>query len=360
MLERFKVPVADRIYVKQERMRAATEALFRKVGMDDEDARTSTDVLITNDLRGVESHGVSNGMRRYVQSYSSGELNPRPNFKIVRESDTTATMDADGALGIHVGPMAMNMTIDKAEKHGMGAVSVFNSGHLAGCGYYAMLAAQRDMIGHCMTAGGAGLTPPTFGAEPRFGTNPIAYAAPARHQPPFLFDVATTQVANNKIGLAERVGANLLPGWIATEDGTPIMEEGPAPDKYYMLPIGGTRENGSHKGYGFMLMNEIMCNELSGFGPGFLAGRRGGGHFFAAYKIDAFTDLEKFKDDMDTLLEALKTTKPAPGHDRVYYAGLQEAEETEQRTRDGIPYHKEVIEWYKSIGAELNVPIDLP
>ncbi len=359
MLERFKVPAEDRVYIMPDRIRAVTEAIFLKMGLDDAGARLCTDVLITNDLRGVETHGVSNMLRRYVREYSEGALNPRPETRIVRETHTTATIDGDRALGLHVAPAAMELAIAKAREHGMGAVSVFNSGHLGGCGYHAMLAANQDMIGHAMTAGGSGQTLPTWGAEPRFGTNPIAYAAPARNQPPFLFDIATTQIAGNKIGLAKRLGANLLPGWIAREDGTPIMEETPVPDTYRMLFAGGTRENGSHKGYGFALMNEIMCNELSGMGPGFLRSTTGG-HFFAAYQIEAFTDLEKFKDDMDLLLAGLAATKPAPGHDRVLYAGLSEAEETEQRSKEGIPYHREVTDWFRSIGAELNIPVELP
>lgn len=357
MLERFKVPEADRVYVEQARMRSATEAILRKVGLDEDGARVTADVLITNDLRGVETHGVSNLLRGYVQRYLDGEQNPRPNMKVVRETSTTATLDGDRGLGVHIGPAAMGMAIEKADRHGMGAVTVFNSGHLGGCGYHAMLAAERDMIGMCMTGGGGTRVLPTFGAEPRFGTHPIAWAAPARKQAPFLFDVATTQIAGNKIGLAKRVGANLLPGWIARPDGTPIMEETPVPERYYMLPFGGTRENGSHKGYGFAAVVDIMCCTLSGVGPGFISKKAG--HFFAAYKIEAFTDVDKFKDDMDAFLEGLANTPPAPGHDRVPYPGLSEGEETAQRLRDGIPYHREVIDWFRSIGAELDIPVKL-
>lgn len=358
MLERFKVPAADRVYVRQERIRAATEAIFRKVGLDGPGAQQCADVLLTNDLRGVETHGVSNMLRNYVRLYSSGELNPTPNVRVVRETSTTATLDGDRGLGIHVGPDAMRMAIDKAARHGMGAVSMFNSGHLGGCGYHAMLAVEHDMIGVTMTGGGGRSMLPTFGAEPRFGTNPIAWTAPARNQPPFLFDVATTQVAGNKLRLAERVGADMLPGWVARADGTPIMEEEPLPESYHMLPFGGTRENGSHKGYGFAAVVDIMCASLSGVGPGFISGK--GGHFFMAYQVEAFTDKEKFKDDMDVFLEGLANTPPAPGHERVLYPGLSEAEETETRLRDGISYHREVIDWFRSIGAELDLAFELP
>ena len=135
MLERFKVPEKNRVYVEVDSIRHVTEAIFRKQGLSAEKAKISTDVLIVNDLRGVESHGVSNGLRRYVSEYSNKNLNPRPNFKVVRETKTTMTVDADKALGIHVGPWAMEQAIKRAKEYGIGAVSVYNTGHLAGCGY---------------------------------------------------------------------------------------------------------------------------------------------------------------------------------------------------------------------------------
>ena len=116
--------------------------------MDDEGAETCADVLITNDMRGVETHGVSNMLRRYVADYQSGVLNARPDVKILRESPTMVHMDADGALGIHVGPGAMKRAIAKAKEYGMGVATVANAGHLGGAGYHATLAARAGMLGH--------------------------------------------------------------------------------------------------------------------------------------------------------------------------------------------------------------------
>lgn len=362
MLERFLVPEEDRVYVKQERMRAATETIFLKMGLSREDADLSTDVLMVSDLRGCETHGVSNMLRRYVGMYSDGTLNPRPNVRVVRESDVTATMDSDMGLGLHVAPGAMEIAMEKAEKFGMGSVCVANATHLGMLAYHAMLALPNDMIGVTMIAGNPLSMVPTFGAEKRMATNPWAWAAPARKMPPFVFDVATTQVAGNKLALAARLGAKLEPGWITRLDGDPIMEEANLPgdrDQYHMLPIGGTREQGSHKGYGFAVVAEVMAQILPGMGAAFLhPGTMG--HFVSAYKIEAFTDAEKFKDDMDDFLEGLASTPPAPGHDRVVYAGLPEHEETQKRLAEGIPYHREVIDWFQSISAELDLGLELP
>ncbi len=363
MLERFKVPEDDRVYVEHDAMHDVTKRIFRQIGLDEEGATASTDVLIGNDLRGNESHGVSNGLRGYVRGYAADQLNPRPDWRVVRETSTTANIDADGALGIHIGPPAMEMAISKADEHGVGVVTVFNTGHLAGCSHYVLQAVEAGMIGHTMTAGGAGITIPTWGSRPFLGTNPLAWGAPARTMPPYMLDIATTQVAANKIWLLRRTGATVLPGWITDTEYEPVLEETAAPGpetrgKYGMLPIGGTRENGSHKGFGLGLMNEIMCNELTGLGPGPLLGHQGG-HLFTVYDIEAFTDKEKFLDDMDSLLKAVVEHPPGKGHERVVYPGLLEAEEIEKRTKTGIPYHTEVIDWFESHCAEVGLECEL-
>lgn len=364
MLERFHVSEDEAIRVPEPKVRSATEAIFRKMGLTDEAAALSADVLMHADIHGVDTHGVSNMLRMYVKGYNEGTLNPRPNMTIERESAVTATWDGDRGNGLHTAPLAMEDAINRAEKYGAGVTVLKNSGHLGAAGYHAMMALKHDMIGVCMTGGGGFAMLPTYGAEPRFGTNPIAWAAPARNEAPFLFDVATTQVAANKIRLLQRMNRPIFANWLTDSEGTP-MDEQLVPEvdirgegrQWYMLPFGGTRENGSHKGYGFACVVDIMCCTLSGLGPGFISGQSG--HYFAAYKIDAFTDVNKFKDDMDAFLSGLAATKPAPGHERVFYPGLPEAETKAERLSKGIPYHPEVIEWFKSIGSELELDFSL-
>lgn len=347
MLDRFKVPESDQVRVMAADLRRTVAAIFEQCNVPAEDAAIGADVLVSTDLRGVDSHGVSNMLRSYVQSYQSGAYNPRPNMRIVRESPSTATIDGDGGLGVIQGPKAMRIAMDKAKQVGVGIVTMFNGRHLGAVGHHAMLAAKENMVGMCMTATQPG-TVPTFGAEPRFGTNPIAVAAPARHQPAVLFDAATSSIANNKVQLARRVGSPLLPGWVTDAEGNPIMTETPtvARGDYFLLPLGGTRELGSHKGYGLGLMVEIMCTMLSGTLPHGLDKSTGYKHFFAAYNIEAFADVEEFKDHMDQMLEWLRETKPAPGQERVLYPGLLEYEDERERQEHGIPLHKEVIAWF--------------
>ena len=357
MLERFRVPLEDQVRVSHESLRTTTAALFEVMGESPEDAAEGADVMVSTDLRGVETHGVSNLLRGYVASYNDGKYKAAANWRVLREAPATATIDADRGLVTILGPKFMRMAMEKAKAVGVGVVTVHNAGHSGAIGHHAMLAAQNDMVGMCMTAGGRVIAP-TFGAEAQLGTNPIAIAAPARNEAPFLFDVATSAIAGNKHKLAARVGATLLPGWIAEPDGTPITEETPVREQgeYLGLPLGGTRDQGSHKGYGFAMMSEIMATFLSGALPNMLDGSSGARHYLAAYNIEAFTDVDEFKDNMDETLRTLKNTKPAPGEDRVYYPGLPEHEDEQDRLANGIPLHREVIEWFEHITGELSLP----
>src|SRR5712692_9090280 len=356
ILERFKVPAKDQVLVSEAALRRTVTQIFEKLGVSPEDSAEAADVLTMTDLRGVETHGVSNMLRAYVRDYKAGKLDPRPGWRVVRESPGTAVIDAERRLGVIVGPKAMRMAMDKARRVGIGVVTVYNSGHFGAIGHYAMQAAQHDMVGVCFTAAGLAVVP-TFASKPLLGTNPIALAAPARHEAPMLFDAATSAIAGNKIRLAMRVGAPLLPGWVTDKEGTPIMEEKPVfdRDEIYQAPLGGTREQGSHKGYGFALMAEVLSTLLAGALPAMLVPGSGSKNHFAAYNIEAFTDLEQFKSTMDDMLKTLRTAQPAPGQERVLYPGLSEAEEVQARRANGIPLHKEVLQWFAECTSELGL-----
>ncbi len=363
VLKHFQVPDDIAVRVEESKLRAATEAVFKKCGVPEDDARLGADVLMFADLKGVDTHGVSNMLRSYVDGYNSETLNPAPQWSFVKESPTTAVIDGDKGLGLMITPRAMEVAIEKAREYGTGVVTVRNSGHLGAAGYHAMMAAEQGMIGWCMTAGGKSMVP-TFGAEPQLGTNPIAFAAPADKEPTFLFDAAMTSIAGNKIGLARRMGKPMQGGWVANDDGTPDMNGGAAAEfaansLRMQLPLGSTRDLGSHKGYGLGMMVDILCGQLS-FAPGFstLAQNRRA-HFVAAYSVDAFGDVDEFKRNMDGMLRGLRETKPMPGHDRVYYAGLPEYETEKERREKGIPLHPEVIDWFRDISAEFSIPFDL-
>jgi LDH2 family malate/lactate/ureidoglycolate dehydrogenase len=344
-------------------LRTTVQQLFRKVGLNDEDAVLGADVLLYSDLRGNDTHGVSNMLRSYLRGYNEGTTNTTPVWKVVHETASTAVVDGDGGLGNIIAPKVMQYAIEKAAKSGSCGIVIKNSGHAGAVGYHALLAAKSGMLGMAMTAGGNAMLP-TFGAEPRLGTNPIAFASPAKTEPAFVFDAAMTSIAGNKIGLARRMGRSMEPGWLGQEDGTPDMEGGQtsefeAGSIRRQLPLGSTRELGSHKGYGLAMMVEILCGPLAA-APGFAANDpRRRGHFVQAWDIAGFCDRDQYLEDMDNLLETMRTTKPIPGQDRVLYAGLPESEVSAERMVNGIPLHNEVVDWFRDICAEMSVGFTL-
>lgn len=357
MLERFHVPESEQIRVSPISLRRTVERVFESMGVPEDDARQAADVLVYADLRGVETHGVSNMLRVYVSQYRSGQLNPTPELKIVKESPAGIVIDGDGGLGLIQCPRAMHLLIARAREYGVATAAMRNLGHTGAIGYHAMLAAEQDMVGLSMTASGSQVLP-ALAAEPRMGTNPIAIAAPAGEQPWLLFDAAMSTSASNKLRIARRLGVPVPAGWLASWNGTPIMEDSTVPEDgaFHQLPLGSTRELGAHKGFGLALMVEVLATMLSGSVPRMLDQEVGSRHFLAAFDIASFTDVDGFKQTMDEMLGALRETRPAPGAERVIYPGVSEAEELEDRQKNGIPFHPEVIDWFDEITTELNIP----
>ena len=367
MLERFHIPEDDEIRVNPEKLREISEQIFMKCGMNLANSRIATDVLLQADIRGVDTHGVSNMLRNYVMYLTEGSAKANPLWKITRETESTATVDCDEGLGLVVAPLCMDIAIEKAKKTGVGLVSMGNGRHLGMAGYHAMKALKHDMIGTCMTSSTTNVVP-TYAAKTGLGTNPIAVAAPALNKAPFVFDAATSAIATNKVRLAQRLGVPLAAGWITDENGNPIMEETALnikddPDEVSNLlqtPVGATREMGSHKGYSLGMVVDILGSILNGSLAGPLRTiKQHQNHFVAAYSIEAFIDTQTFKKMMDEYLQALEDLPPVEGQERVLYAGLIEEETAIERNKQGIPLHPEVINWFESICSELELPFSL-
>lgn len=267
MLDQFKVPDDIAVRVAPDDMHATIFNLFAAIGMPEADAARTADVLVYADVRGIDSHGASNMPRRYVTWLQRGQVNLKPEPRAVRDTGPVVTFDGDKGLGLVVAPPAMDAAIERAGRHGVGVAVMSNAAHYGPAAYYAHRALPHDMVGISMTTGGV-LVAPTGGAERLLGLNPIGIAAPSRIEVPFIFDASMSSLAANKIALLGRLGGKVLPGWVTRADGSPVMEEIPAPEGFMMLPLGGTREIGSHKGFGLIMLVEVLTSLLGGAGGG--------------------------------------------------------------------------------------------
>ena len=285
-------------------------------------------------------------------------MTARPNIRIISESASTALIDGDRGMGMVIGHRAMELAVAKAKQSGIGMVGVRNSRHYGMSAYYAMQALPHDMIGIAMTNASRQVVP-TFGREARFGTNPMCFAVPADKELPFVLDMATTTAAAGKLELAARMEKAIPLGWALNENAQATNDPRVAQKARRLLPLGGSRDSGSHKGYGLAIVVEILCGVLTGTLTALNADQDPRGHFFGAIRIDAFRPVEEFKGDMDRLIRELKSTPPIAGQDRVYVAGEIEFETAEERTERGIPLLPSVRKGLREVGEQLGVPYDL-
>lgn len=343
----FRVPDDIAVRVMPDVMHKVVVALLEHVDMTTDSATRCADALVYADVRGIDTHGVSNMMPAYLRWIDEGVIKPRANWSVVHENISTATIDSDSGLGLVVGSHAMELAIKKAKASGIGFVTMKNGGHFGAMAYHAARALEHNMIGMAMTMGGVG-APPTNGAKAMLGSNPLAVAAPTKSEVPFVFDATMSTLPFNKIGLAKRLGAKLPAGMIADAEGVPIMEDSDVPEKLMILPLGSTPELGSHKGFGLLAVIEILSGVLAGQGARFMNPNVNQfGHQVMAIDIASFTEPEIFLNHMDSFMKGLRETPPVEGADRVVYPGMIEHEVEQDRQKHGIPYHPEVIGWFK-------------
>ncbi len=275
--------------VNHEKLTRFVSRSFEKLGVTSGDAEIAAKVLVAADLRGVDTHGVIRFSPQawYVKWLTEGSMTARPNIRVISESSSTALIDGDRGMGMVIGHRAMEIAIRKAKESGIGMVGVRNSRHYGMSAYYAMLALPHDMIGIAMTNASRQVVP-TFGREARFGTNPMCYAVPAEQELPFVLDMATTTAAAGKLELAARQGKSIPAGWALNEQAEATLDPRMAQKARRLLPLGGSREGGSHKGYGLAILVEILCGVLTGTMTALNANQDPRGHFFGAIRVDTF------------------------------------------------------------------------
>lgn len=326
----------------------------------------AADVLLSADLRGVDSHGVAR-LSGYVRLWEKGRINSKPHIRVVHETPSTAVVDGDSGLGLVVAPYAMQVAIEKAKNVGTGWVSVKNSNHYGIAGYHAMMALEHDMIGISLT-NASPLVSPTFSKERLLGTNPISVAIPAEKQPPFVADMATTTAANGKLEILQRKNLDAPLGWVQDKEGHPTMDSNGVKKGGALLPLGGDREHGSHKGYALGAIVDILSAVLSGanYGPWvppFVAFLEpdpnpvgdGIGHFFGAMRVDAFRPSEEFKSHMDNWISRFRSAATTPGNEKVIIPGDPERELEAERRVIGIPLLAPVVEDLSQLGEKFGV-----
>ncbi len=326
-------------------------AVFEKMGVPTEDARLCADVLLESDRRGIESHGCNRFKPIYIDRIKSGILNPVTKIDILKETPTTAVLDANDGMGMVASKKAMDMCIEKAHKYGMGMVAVRNSSHYGIAGYWTGLAAKENMIGISGTNARPSVAP-TFGVENMLGTNPLTFSMPTDEPFPFTLDCATSVIQNGKIEYYARINHDTPKGLVISREGEELTDSAEILKKIRsqqaaLAPLGGFGETtGGYKGYGYSTVVEILSAALqSGLFLKALDGKDEEGkirpyhlgHFFIAIDTEAFMGAEAFKKTCGDILRDLRGSEKAPGQKRIYTAGEKEYDVWMYRKDKGVP-----------------------
>ena len=326
-------------------------AVFEKMGVPTEDARLCADVLLESDRRGIESHGCNRFKPIYIDRIKSGILNPVTKIDVLKETPTTAVLDANDGMGMVASKKAMDMCIEKAHKYGMGMVAVRNSSHYGIAGYWTGLAAKENMIGISGTNARPSVAP-TFGVENMLGTNPLTFSMPTDEPFPFTLDCATSVIQNGKIEYYARINHDTPKGLVIPREGEELTDSAEILKKIRsqqaaLAPLGGFGETtGGYKGYGYSTVVEILSAALqSGLFLKALDGKDEEGkirpyhlgHFFIAIDTEAFMGAEAFKKTCGDILRDLRGSEKAPGQERIYTAGEKEYDVWMYRKDKGVP-----------------------
>ncbi len=328
----------DTTHVNEGILKKYCTDIFRKAGMGQGEAGAVADNLIYADLSGMESHGVIR-VPAYLRRLENGGTSPDAAMTVVKETDTTALINGNNAMGQVVSKKCMELCIEKAQKSGVAFVGTKGSNHFGMASFYSEMAIPEDMIGMVFTSPAAHLMAPTGGMEPILDNNPFSFAIPSGEELPVVLDMATSVVARGKIAVAAAKGIKIPKDWAMTIDGRETED----PEEAFhgiLLPMGG------YKGYGLTVIvgilsavltgGAILTREVRDFYQD-VSEKQNIGHLFGCIKIDCFMEPELFKAHMDEMVQEIKGCKKAPGVEEILLPGEREYRNREKFRTEGIP-----------------------
>lgn len=326
------------------------QMLVRK-GLYPADAEIGAARLIEADLRGIHSHG-SRAVWRYLQAIDAGEIDPRAEVIVERETAATAVLNGGMGLGHVAATKGMELAVRKAREAGTGTVAVKRSQHYGAAGLYALMAVEAGMIGFTTTNTGPATVAAYGSRQPATTNNALAWGVPTRSGPPFVLDMACAVTSWGKVESLRMYGGELPPGWALDAEGRPTSDPHAAK---VLLPFAGAR------GYG----TAFVCSALTGA----LVGARmplhkswsmaadGSEHFFYAIDVEKFVDAETFYREVDSTIAAIRELSPAESFDKVRIPGELEWERANRWREEDIPIHRDHARKLEELASAMSLEV---
>lgn len=338
--------------VQLQALQAFITRAMQALGLPDDDAATVGRLMAQADLQGSDGHGVIR-LPQYARRILAGGVNTRPTIRVAQERAATALIDGDNGMGHLVMQRATEMAIEKARTCGMAWVGSQFSNHAGPASLYARMPLAHDMIGLYFAVGNANHLPPWGGLDMLLSTNPIAVAVPALHEAPIVLDMATTVAAYGKVKAKAQRGEMMPEGWMIDRLGKPLLDPTQS-DEGFLLPIGG------YKGYGLSLVVGILAGTLNGaamgsqvidFNKDFVS-TTNTGQAIAVIDPSAFGDIDDFKQNIDQLIQELRSSERMPGVDRIWLPGEQSHHKRMDHEKHGVVLAPGLVKQLNELAVE--------
>jgi LDH2 family malate/lactate/ureidoglycolate dehydrogenase len=343
--------------VSFEGLKSFCKQAYQKAGVPEEEAEIVADLLARSDLRGIETHGVTR-LPIYIQRLQKGYVRAKCQLTPIKEKGPLAFMEAHGSMGHVVAYRATEIAIQKAGAHGIGWVSVKDSGHFGVAGLFPMMALKKDFIGY-VVSNSAPMMAPWGGRERIMGNNPMSYAFPADQYPAVVVDLSCSVVSSGKLILCRKKGEKIPLGWAFDKSGLPTE------DPFEGYEGGGSLAPiGEHKGYALVLAHEILTAVLTGgkwtrdiksLYEEDRTGIQGTCHSFMALDPDCFLGREEFKKSMDRYIKSIKESGRAQDATEVLMPGEPEHRTELKFLKEGIPLTANTVKELISLGKSLGI-----
>jgi len=338
-------------------LRRLTTDLFLAAGASATNADATATSLINNDLCGYESHGIMRTIR-YIDRIRDGTLQPTAEVAITRNRGANAVVDGGWGFGQVAAQAATAHARELCREFGQAGVSVAHAHHVGRLGEYAESLAADGLVAIVMSAGGGigGAVAPHGGRQRLLGTNPYAMGVPTPEgEPPLVFDFATSAIAEGKVAVAHANCTPLPPGCLIDRHGQPSVTAADFYTEGALLPFGG------HKGYGLMLMIEILASVLADSAPiSDPAYRMGNPTLIIALDPTSFVECSHYDAMVAALMERIRTSPPAAGFERVMLPGEPETRIRQNRAQLGIPLSDGVWQQLVTLASELDCTLPNP
>lgn len=335
-----------------------SERLLSSGGVPEGDSQLVAKLLLKADLRGYSGHGIAR-IPSYLSWIKDGTTRLSKKPEVVREGKTTAVIDGNHYIGQVVAYAGMELAISKAREHGAGIVCLLRAGHVGRLADYVEMAAEQGMIAMGAVSVGSGNIALYGGRERVTGTNPMAFAIPARNGQHIILDFATSAMSMGELQKRLSRKEAIPNGVMIDGHGNPTndFKTFQGPPRGVFLPFGG------YKGSGLNLVTEILGGILSGNGLGREWWDKGGhavnGVFLQAFAVEEFQSLDQFLEKVDELVSLAKSTKPAPGFKEILLPGEMARRTEAKQLKEGVEIDEVTWTELTQLATEYRVK-DLP